>query len=80
MAAINVTSVHVLNNPSYFLQPLQFEIQYECLYNLQHGAVPDVNKVASGKQKERLPSDRDVESKIARSALRRILPLDLIAA
>ncbi len=38
MSAINVTSVEVLDNPTHFANPLQFEIQYECLYQLQHGA------------------------------------------
>lgn len=37
MSAINITSVNVLDNPSYFVNPLQLEIQYECLYPLQHG-------------------------------------------
>lgn len=37
MSAINITSVSVLDNPSYFINPLQLEIQYECLYPLQHG-------------------------------------------
>lgn len=36
MSAINITSVSVLDNPSYFINPLQLEIQYECLYPLQH--------------------------------------------
>mmetsp|Transcript_34244 Transcript_34244/g.87587 ORF Transcript_34244/g.87587 Transcript_34244/m.87587 type:complete len:189 (-) Transcript_34244:554-1120(-) len=34
MAAINITAVNVLNNPSLFTAPLQFEIQYNCLYDL----------------------------------------------
>lgn len=34
---MNVTSVNILNNPGHFTQPLQFEIQYECNTNLQHG-------------------------------------------
>ena len=38
MSAINVTSVEVLDNPTNFANPLQFEIQYECLYQLAHGA------------------------------------------
>ena len=37
MSAINVTSVQVLDNPL-FANPLQFEIQYECLQDLRHGA------------------------------------------
>lgn len=39
MSAINITSVNVLDNPSYFQNPLQLEIQYECLYPLQHGKI-----------------------------------------
>eukprot|EP00887_Chlorella_sp_A99_P003412 scaffold7.g3412.t1 len=35
MTAISVTSVVVLDNPSLVSNPLQFEIQYECLYDLQ---------------------------------------------
>mmetsp|Transcript_7432 Transcript_7432/g.27292 ORF Transcript_7432/g.27292 Transcript_7432/m.27292 type:complete len:157 (-) Transcript_7432:30-500(-) len=35
MAAINVTSVQVLDNPCPFTNPVQFEIQYECLYDLK---------------------------------------------
>ena len=35
--AVNVTSVEVLDNPSAFTNPLQFEIQYECLHQLQKG-------------------------------------------
>lgn len=38
MTAISVTSVHVLDNPTKITNPLQFEIQYECLYDLQDGA------------------------------------------
>ena len=37
MAAVNVTNVSILNNPSLFSQPLQFEIQYECVTNLADG-------------------------------------------
>lgn len=35
MAAINVTSVQVLNNPCSFLEPFQFDISYECLAPLE---------------------------------------------
>ena len=35
MAAVNVTSVQVLDNPCPFTNPVQFEIQYECLYDLK---------------------------------------------
>ena len=37
MAAVSVTSVRVLDNPAPFTNPLQFEIQYECLYDLADG-------------------------------------------
>lgn len=37
MAAISVTSVTVLDNPSKATNPLQFEIQYECLFPLEDG-------------------------------------------
>jgi histone chaperone ASF1 len=37
MTAINVTSVNVLDNPSDVTNPLQFEIQYDCLYDLADG-------------------------------------------
>ena len=35
MAAINVTNVTVLNNPSPFRSNFQFEVEYECLYDLK---------------------------------------------
>ncbi|KAI5080023.1 hypothetical protein GOP47_0005502 [Adiantum capillus-veneris] len=34
MSAVNVTNVTVLDNPSMFLNPFQFEISYECLLPL----------------------------------------------
>lgn len=34
---MSVTSVNVLDNPTQITNPLQFEIQYECLYNLEDG-------------------------------------------
>jgi hypothetical protein len=34
MTAISVTSVNVLDNPSKATNPLQFEIQYECMFDL----------------------------------------------
>ena len=40
MTAINITSVNVLDNPALFVNPFQFEIQYECLQDLQHGERP----------------------------------------
>ena len=38
MSAISVTSVNVLDNPSKVTNPLQFEIQYECMFDLADGA------------------------------------------
>lgn len=38
MSAINVTSVSVLDNPSRVTNPLQLEIQYECVHPLDDGA------------------------------------------
>ncbi|KAL4569396.1 hypothetical protein LXL04_025032 [Taraxacum kok-saghyz] len=35
MSAVNLTNVSVLNNPSPFLSPFQFEISYECLLPLK---------------------------------------------
>lgn len=37
MSAVNITSVNVLDNPAPFLNPLQFEIHYECLADLAEG-------------------------------------------
>ena len=37
MSAVNVTNVSVLDNPSMFLNPFQFEIAYECLIPLSEG-------------------------------------------
>jgi len=37
MSVINVTNVTVLDNPCLFTNPLQFEIQYECLQPLANG-------------------------------------------
>ncbi|PKA56956.1 Histone chaperone ASF1B [Apostasia shenzhenica] len=34
MSAVNITNVTVLDNPSAFLNPFQFEISYECLVPL----------------------------------------------
>ena len=33
-----ITSVDVLDNPAKFTNPLQFEIQYECILPLNDGA------------------------------------------
>ena len=37
MTAINITAITVLDNPTLFVNPFQFEIQYECIQDLQHG-------------------------------------------
>ena len=44
MAAVNVTNVAILNNPALFSQPLQFEIQYECVTNLADGELHPVTQ------------------------------------
>ncbi|XP_023549653.1 probable histone chaperone ASF1A [Cucurbita pepo subsp. pepo] len=36
MSAVNITNVAVLDNPSPFSTPLQFEISYECLSSLKY--------------------------------------------
>lgn len=46
MAAVNVTNVAILNNPTNFNQPLQFEIQYECVSNLADGKYTALEKPA----------------------------------
>jgi histone chaperone ASF1 len=35
MAAVQITSVNVLENPAPFASPLAFEVEYECLYDLK---------------------------------------------
>lgn len=47
MAAVNVTSVQVLNNPNTFFAPLQFEISYECHCELQEGALAPLRHVGT---------------------------------
>lgn len=37
MSLVNVTNVVVLDNPSYFDNPFQFEITFECLQDLAEG-------------------------------------------
>lgn len=37
MAKVQVTNVVVLDNPSPFLNPFQFEITFECIENLPEG-------------------------------------------
>lgn len=38
MASVNITAVNVLDNPAPYTNPLQFEIHYECLNDLEDGA------------------------------------------
>ena len=38
MACVNVTSVNVLDNPSRFVNPFQFEISFECIHPLKEGS------------------------------------------
>ncbi|KAM3350893.1 hypothetical protein ACQJBY_023127 [Aegilops geniculata] len=38
MSAVNLTNVAVLNNPTSFVNPFQFEISYECLVALEDDA------------------------------------------
>jgi hypothetical protein len=45
MSAVNVTNVTVLDNPSMFLNPFQFEISYECLAPLKDGK-DDINPLS----------------------------------
>ena len=40
MALVNITNVVVLDNPSTFSNPLQFEITFECLQELEDGKPP----------------------------------------
>jgi histone chaperone ASF1 len=37
MALVNVTNVVVLDNPTAFTNPFQFDITFECLQELQDG-------------------------------------------
>ncbi len=37
MAKVQITNVTVLDNPTAFLNPFQFEITFECLENLEKG-------------------------------------------
>lgn len=37
MALVNICDVTVLNNPSSFLKPFQFEITFECHEDLSEG-------------------------------------------
>jgi histone chaperone ASF1 len=37
MALVNVTNVIVMDNPTKFTNPFQFEVTFECLQELQDG-------------------------------------------
>jgi hypothetical protein len=46
MSAVNITNVAVLDNPTAFLNPFQFEISYECLVALDDGKPPPLSPSA----------------------------------
>ena len=50
MALVNIVNVTVLDNPSPFLRPFQFEITFECAEDLPQGMFPCVTEsfVVSG--------------------------------
>ena len=50
MAAVNITAVNVLDNPAPFTNPLQFEIHYECMSELQEGARLSGNRCSRQQQ------------------------------
>ena len=39
MSVVNVTNIAVLDNPSVFTNPLQFEVTFECLRPLPEGKI-----------------------------------------
>ena len=47
MAKVQVTNVTVLDNPTAFFNPFQFEITFECLEDLQTGAYVCVQTICS---------------------------------
>ena len=50
MAKVQVTNVTVLDNPTAFFNPFQFEITFECLEDLQTGAYMCVHMICAGLQ------------------------------
>lgn len=40
MSFLTVTAINVLNNPAPFLAPLEFEVHYEAILDLEEGIVP----------------------------------------
>lgn len=52
MALVNVTNVHVLDNPTTFLNPFQFEITFECLQELQDDLEWKIVYVGSAESEE----------------------------
>lgn len=38
MSLVNILSIQVLDNPSRFTNPFQFEIAFECIAPLQEGS------------------------------------------
>lgn len=47
MSAVNITNVAVLDNPSPFLSPFQFEISYECLATLNDGTISLLSAISA---------------------------------
>jgi len=47
MAKVNIVNVSVLDNPSPFLNPFQFEITFEALDNLSEGKICFLSSLSS---------------------------------
>lgn len=53
MSIVNIINVTVLDNPTAFSNPFQFEIQFECLQELEEGAyfhLPAQNQLLIGQK------------------------------
>lgn len=44
MAKVQLSNVAVLDNPSPFLNPFQFEVTFECIEELKEGTVIELTK------------------------------------
>ncbi len=51
MAKVNICDVTVLDNPSPFKNPFQFEITFECLEDLKDGEYPKIYILSTALQK-----------------------------
>lgn len=40
MAYVTLTNISVLDNPTSFLNPFQFEVTFECIHSLDDGTCP----------------------------------------